>query len=253
VRSLLPPLPHCCSFSIYQFFPSPLQRNRRDRRTFDAEFPSADERDGDEFESSSFLADESSDDADDAALLSRSIADRKLRNLHQNVHGTSSVADQTRVTGTRSTAPRMTAPASRLHLTTNPSSGLRTGLLSGGKFLFFVQACLWPRCAASLRGASASALGIGLLNAVSQFSGLLGPQLWRSDYGPRYYNSSKAACAFVSAAFLFVCAAWYLMESNLSWSPWLKRHVLAQTQVTEEDEAARARGETAGHGAKLKN
>jgi hypothetical protein len=43
------------------------------------------------------------------------------------------------------------------------------------------------------------------------------------------------------------------MESNLSWSPWLKRHVLAQTQVTEEDEAARARGETAGHGAKLKN
>jgi hypothetical protein len=52
---------------------------------------------------------------------------------------------------------------------------------------------------------------------------------------------------------LCVCSAWYLMEGDLSWSPWLKRHVLAQTQITAEDEEARARGETVGSGAKLEN
>lgn len=40
-------------------------------------------------------------------------------------------------------------------------------------------ACLWPRRVAALRGTSAAALGIGINNAISQFSGILGPQLWR--------------------------------------------------------------------------
>ncbi|GAA5826676.1 hypothetical protein JCM11251_002851 [Rhodosporidiobolus azoricus] len=107
-------------------------------------------------------------------------------------------------------------------------------------------ACLWPRRVASLRGTSASALGIGLLNAFSQFSGILGPQLWRTDYGPRYENPCKAALAFVSMAFLLVGLTWYIMEGDLSWSPWLKSHVVAQTQITEEDEEAAKRGETVG-------
>ncbi|GAA5866147.1 hypothetical protein JCM8547_000613 [Rhodosporidiobolus lusitaniae] len=111
-------------------------------------------------------------------------------------------------------------------------------------------ACLWPRRVASLRGTSATAFGIGLLNAVSQFSGVLGPQLWRTDFGPRYLNSSKAACAFVSMAFLVVLTTWYLMEGDLSWSPWLKRHVLAQTQITADDEEAAKRGERVGTGEK---
>ncbi|BGP19607.1 hypothetical protein JCM10213v2_007702 [Rhodosporidiobolus nylandii] len=96
-------------------------------------------------------------------------------------------------------------------------------------------ACLWPRRVASLRGTSASALGIGLLNATSQMSGILGPQLWRTDYGPRYENSCSAAIAFTGAAFLLVLASKYLMEGDLSWSPWLKSHVMAQTQQRDED------------------
>ncbi|GAA5830031.1 hypothetical protein JCM5353_003953 [Sporobolomyces roseus] len=105
-------------------------------------------------------------------------------------------------------------------------------------------ACLWPRRVASLRGASASALGIGLLNAVSQFSGILGPQLFRTDYAPRYHNSIIASLVFVAIAFATVGLLWYLMEGDLSWSPYLKRSVLSQTQVTEEDEDAAKRGET---------
>ncbi|GAA6010476.1 hypothetical protein JCM10207_001323 [Rhodosporidiobolus poonsookiae] len=111
-------------------------------------------------------------------------------------------------------------------------------------------ACLWPRRVASLRGTSAAALGVGLLNAISQFSGILGPQLWRTDYAAtRYANSCKAAIAFTGAAFLIVCALWYLMEGNISWSPYLRTHVLAQTQLTDADKEAEARGETVGAGA----
>ncbi|GAA5962166.1 hypothetical protein JCM3765_003882 [Sporobolomyces pararoseus] len=105
-------------------------------------------------------------------------------------------------------------------------------------------ACLWARRVASLRGASASALGIGLLNAVSQFSGILGPQLFRTDYAPRYHNSIIASLVFVAGAFLAVLASWYLMEGDLSWSPFLQKHVLSQTQLVEGDEEAAARGET---------
>ncbi|GAA6018476.1 hypothetical protein JCM11491_007011 [Sporobolomyces phaffii] len=105
-------------------------------------------------------------------------------------------------------------------------------------------ACLWARRVASLRGASASALGIGLLNAVSQFSGVLGPQVFRTDYAPRYHNSIVASLALVAGGFLAVLASWWLMEGDLSRVPFLQRRVLSQTQIVEGDAAAAARGET---------
>ncbi|KWU42302.1 MFS general substrate transporter [Rhodotorula sp. JG-1b] len=108
-------------------------------------------------------------------------------------------------------------------------------------------ACLWPRRVAALRGTSAAALGIGLNNAISQFSGILGPQLWRVDYGPRYLVSAKAATAMVGANFVLVIMLWYLMEGDLSYMPrWISKRVLAQTQITEEDRVAALRGETVG-------
>ncbi|GAA5984372.1 hypothetical protein JCM10908_003319 [Rhodotorula pacifica] len=108
-------------------------------------------------------------------------------------------------------------------------------------------ACLWPRRVAALRGTSAAALGIGINNAISQFSGILGPQLWRVDYGPRYLVSAKAATAMVGANFVIVIMLWYLMEGDLSYMPlWISKRVLAQSQITEEDRAAALRGETVG-------
>ncbi|GAA5941691.1 uncharacterized protein JCM15063_002643 [Sporobolomyces koalae] len=151
----------------------------------------------------------------------------------------------------------------------NVSAFLVTLLLVGGAFIAFIvllkasqagvrfaavcvivgaapsaYACLWARRVASLRGASASALGIGLLNAVSQFSGILGPQVFRTDYAPRYHNSIIASLVFCAIGFLTVGVSWYLMEGDLSWSPLLKRHVLAQTQLIEGDVDAAQQGET---------
>ncbi|GAA5856235.1 hypothetical protein JCM9279_006693 [Rhodotorula babjevae] len=107
-------------------------------------------------------------------------------------------------------------------------------------------ACLWPRRIAALRGTSAAALGIGINNAISQFSGLVGPSLWRSDYGPRYKNSATGACGLVSANAVIILVLWWLMEGDLSRFPWLQKRVLAQSQVTEADREAEARGETVG-------
>ncbi|BGP42946.1 hypothetical protein JCM10450v2_007065 [Rhodotorula kratochvilovae] len=109
-----------------------------------------------------------------------------------------------------------------------------------------VYACLWPRRVAALRGTSAAAFGIGINNAISQFSGLVGPSLWRSDYGPRYINSAKGACGLVAADVVILLVTWWLMEGDLSRFPWLQKQVLAQSQITEEDREAAARGETVG-------
>ncbi|GAA6046681.1 hypothetical protein JCM3770_003114 [Rhodotorula araucariae] len=111
-------------------------------------------------------------------------------------------------------------------------------------------ACLWPRRVAALRGTSATAFGIGINNALSQFSGLVGPSLWRSDYGPRYINSAKGACGLVAADAVILLVIWWLMEGDLSRFPWLQKRVLAQSQITEEDREAAARGEVVGEGEK---
>lgn len=110
-------------------------------------------------------------------------------------------------------------------------------------------AAMWPRRVAALRGATASALGIGLTNATSQLSGLVGPFLFRSDYAPRYTNSAKGAAVLVGADVLVVALLWWLMEGQLRVLPkWLSRRVLSQTRITEEDRVAAERGATVGNG-----
>ncbi|GAA5900204.1 hypothetical protein JCM5296_001487 [Sporobolomyces johnsonii] len=107
-------------------------------------------------------------------------------------------------------------------------------------------ACMWPRRVAAIRGTSAAALGIGITNAISQLSGIVGPQLYRSDYGPRYIPSFEASCALVAANVVLVAALWFLMEGPLDRFPWLKERVQAQSQLKEEDLVAAKLGKTAG-------
>ncbi|GJN89563.1 hypothetical protein Rhopal_002550-T1 [Rhodotorula paludigena] len=99
-----------------------------------------------------------------------------------------------------------------------------------------IYPCLWPRRIQALRGTAGAALGIGLHNASAQLSGILGPQLFRSDYAPRYINSFIAACVLVGAAIVFALPLWYLLDGDLSWSPWLSAHVQAQTHFREGDD-----------------
>ncbi|CEQ40900.1 SPOSA6832_02569 [Sporobolomyces salmonicolor] len=107
-------------------------------------------------------------------------------------------------------------------------------------------ACMWPRRVAAIRGTSAAAFGIGITNAISQLSGIVGPQLYRSDYGPRYIASFEASAALVAANVVLVSALWFLMERPLDRFPWLKKRVQAQSQLKEEDLVAAKLGETVG-------
>jgi hypothetical protein len=130
-------------------------------------------------------------------------------------------------------------------LFTVSSSGLRLACLcviTGAAPTAY--ACLWPMRTAALRGTSSAALGIGINNAISQFSGIIGPQLWRTDFGPRYDLSAKVSTGLAAGAFCVTAALWYLMAADLSWSPFLSRRVLAQTQIREEDLEAKKNGAT---------
>lgn len=75
----------------------------------------------------------------------------------------------------------------------------------------------------------------------------MGPQVWRLNFGPRYETSAKISLAFCSADFVIVLILWWLMEYP-HLPGWLKKRVLAQTQITEEDQEAAKRGETIGTG-----
>ncbi|KAK3635780.1 hypothetical protein LTR22_019060 [Elasticomyces elasticus] len=130
-------------------------------------------------------------------------------------------------------------------LFTVTSSGLRLACLcviTGAAPTAY--ACLWPMRTAALRGTSSAALGIGINNAISQFSGIIGPQLWRTDFGPRYDLSAQVSTGLAAGAFCVTAALWYLMAADLTWSPFLSRRVLAQTQIRQEDLEAKKQGAT---------
>ncbi|KAK5692219.1 hypothetical protein LTR17_025460 [Elasticomyces elasticus] len=130
-------------------------------------------------------------------------------------------------------------------LFTVASSGLRLACLcviTGAAPTAY--ACLWPMRTAALRGTSSAALGIGINNAISQFSGIIGPQLWRTDFGPRYDLSAQVSTGLAAGAFCVTAALWYMMAADLTWSPFLSRRVLSQTQIREEDLEAKKKGAT---------
>ncbi|EIM91329.1 MFS general substrate transporter [Stereum hirsutum FP-91666 SS1] len=109
---------------------------------------------------------------------------------------------------------------------------------------------LWPRRVQSVRGTAGSALAIGIQNASAQFSGILGPQLFRSDYGPLYDKPFEAACGLIGVALLLLIPAWWLMDGDISRSKWLVRHVQSQTKWREGDDVrdVKVEGETKGVG-----
>ncbi|GAA5822149.1 hypothetical protein JCM11251_004873 [Rhodosporidiobolus azoricus] len=99
-----------------------------------------------------------------------------------------------------------------------------------------IYPCLWPRRIQAIRGTAGAALGIGLHNASAQLSGILGPQLFRIDYAPRYLNSYLAASIMIGAVILLLFPLWYLMDGDIRPDSWLGRHVQAQTHFREGDD-----------------
>ncbi|GAA5895566.1 hypothetical protein JCM6882_000342 [Rhodosporidiobolus microsporus] len=99
-----------------------------------------------------------------------------------------------------------------------------------------VYPSLWPRRIQALRGTAGAALGIGLHNASAQLSGILGPQLFRVDYAPRYLSSFLAASIMVGAVVVLLFPLWWLLDGDISRSAWLREHVQAQTHFRAGDD-----------------
>ncbi|GAA5827762.1 hypothetical protein JCM11251_007661 [Rhodosporidiobolus azoricus] len=99
-----------------------------------------------------------------------------------------------------------------------------------------VYPSLWPRRIQALRGTAGAALGIGLHNASAQLSGILGPQLFRVDYGPDYHKPYLAASVMVAAVVVLLFPLWFLLDGNISRYPWLVKRVQAQTHFREGDD-----------------
>ncbi|KAJ5711500.1 Major facilitator superfamily domain general substrate transporter [Penicillium malachiteum] len=70
---------------------------------------------------------------------------------------------------------------------------------------------IWPERIRALDGTSATGVGIGLTNAMAQFSGICGPFIYSSVFGPTYWVSYVICLCFLCVAISGVLASWWLV------------------------------------------
>lgn len=57
----------------------------------------------------------------------------------------------------------------------------------------------------------ATGIGIGLTNAMVQFSGIVGPHVYSTVFGPRYHVSYVICLCFLIAAITVILVSWLLV------------------------------------------
>ncbi|KAJ5164449.1 Major facilitator superfamily domain general substrate transporter [Penicillium coprophilum] len=70
---------------------------------------------------------------------------------------------------------------------------------------------IWPERIRALEGTVAVGIGIGLTNAMAQFSGIAGPHIYSTVFGPTYKVSYVICLCFLCAAILGILASWWLV------------------------------------------
>lgn len=91
-------------------------------------------------------------------------------------------------------------------------------------FLIVAVACagsaypiVWPERIRALKGTVASGFGIGFTNAMAQFSGIVGPHVYNTVFGPTYHVSYGICLAFLVGSILAILTSWLLvwrMDNN---------------------------------------
>ncbi|CAK4029530.1 high-affinity nicotinic acid transporter [Lecanosticta acicola] len=71
---------------------------------------------------------------------------------------------------------------------------------------------LWPERIRAAHGTTSAGLTIGLTNAAAQFSGILGPRVYESKYGPTYRVSFAASIGLLVGAIVAIAASWFLVR-----------------------------------------
>ncbi|KAL2827654.1 major facilitator superfamily domain-containing protein [Aspergillus pseudoustus] len=73
---------------------------------------------------------------------------------------------------------------------------------------------IWPERIRALEGTVAAGVGIGLTNAMAQFSGVAGPHVYNSRFGPTYRTSYIICLCFLIVAITGVTLSWGLVWRN---------------------------------------
>jgi len=70
---------------------------------------------------------------------------------------------------------------------------------------------IWPERIRALDGTVAAGIGIGLTNAMAQFSGIVGPHVYSTVFGPSYHVSYIICLCFLIVAIASILASWLLV------------------------------------------
>ncbi|RDW89758.1 hypothetical protein BP6252_01790 [Coleophoma cylindrospora] len=70
---------------------------------------------------------------------------------------------------------------------------------------------IWPERIRALDGTVSAGIGIGLTNAMAQFSGIVGPHVYSTVFGPTYHVSYIICLCFLILSILSILASWLLV------------------------------------------
>ena len=73
---------------------------------------------------------------------------------------------------------------------------------------------IWPERIRALEGTVAAGIGIGLTNAMAQFSGIAGPHIYDSVFGPTYRVSYVICLCFLCASISGILSSWWLVRRS---------------------------------------
>ncbi|VUC29734.1 unnamed protein product [Clonostachys rosea] len=71
---------------------------------------------------------------------------------------------------------------------------------------------IWPERIRALEGTVAAGIGIGWTNAMAQFSGIVGPHVYSSVFGPSYRVSYGICMSFLVVGVCMILTSWYLIR-----------------------------------------
>jgi len=86
-------------------------------------------------------------------------------------------------------------------------------------FVTFATACsiciypiIWPERIRAAHGTTTAGLAIGLTNAAAQLTGIIGPEVYQSKFGPTYKVSFSASIGLLVGAIAAILSTWYLVR-----------------------------------------
>ena len=71
---------------------------------------------------------------------------------------------------------------------------------------------IWPERMRALEGTVASGIGIGFTNAMAQFSGIVGPHVYSTIFGPTYRTSYMICLSLLVVGISTILTSWLFIH-----------------------------------------